>query len=312
LDRIDNAPRETIANRPRILEWAPPEVMIRAAVCHARLDLLQESADVALAFLTSYRAYYQGLALDRPEAYMLAEQVKILVDTGKRKRANEIAAQLRELGQRHRNAGGFWAEINPVAESALARVLIAESRAEDALKSLQVVRDYAERFGRRRLLVRTDLQSAMASAGMKRTQDAAEFASRAMRLGFRSGLVRTFLDEGRGAGELLLTLRNTLEERLDEAEAAYLGTLLDRFALSQPHQRKTSQVSADHDPINLTPREIEILALICRAMPNKRIALALNITLETVKWNVKNILAKLGVSNRYDAISRARESGLVK
>ena len=41
-----------------------------------------------------------------------------------------------------------------------------------------------------------------------------------------------------------------------------------------------------------------------------RIALALNITLETVKWNVKNILAKLGVSSRYDAIAWARKHGI--
>jgi LuxR family maltose regulon positive regulatory protein len=66
------------------------------------------------------------------------------------------------------------------------------------------------------------------------------------------------------------------------------------------------------DSVNLTPRELEILSLISQAMSNKRIALTLNITLETVKWNVKNILAKLGVSSRYDAMTWARKKGLIE
>jgi LuxR family maltose regulon positive regulatory protein len=63
---------------------------------------------------------------------------------------------------------------------------------------------------------------------------------------------------------------------------------------------------------SLTPRELEILGLVAQAMSNKRIALTLNITFGTVKWNVKNILAKLGVSSRYAAISLARQQGLLK
>ena len=43
-----------------------------------------------------------------------------------------------------------------------------------------------------------------------------------------------------------------------------------------------------------------------------RRALALSLTLETVKWNVKNILAKLGVSSRYDAMTWARKKGLIE
>jgi LuxR family maltose regulon positive regulatory protein len=38
-----------------------------------------------------------------------------------------------------------------------------------------------------------------------------------------------------------------------------------------------------------TPRELVILELISQAMANKRVALTLNISLQTVKWNLKNI-----------------------
>ncbi|WP_434057689.1 response regulator transcription factor [Acidovorax cavernicola] len=61
----------------------------------------------------------------------------------------------------------------------------------------------------------------------------------------------------------------------------------------------------------IKPREIEILQLLEQSMPNKRIALTLNTTLETVKWNLKNIFAKLGVPSRYDAMMVARKRGLI-
>ncbi|HBO79914.1 MAG TPA: hypothetical protein DD502_17385, partial [Cupriavidus sp.] len=53
------------------------------------------------------------------------------------------------------------------------------------------------------------------------------------------------------------------------------------------------------------------LTLVAQAMSNKRIALTLNITVETVKWNLRNIFAKLGVSSRYHAMVWAREQALI-
>ena len=179
------------------------------------------------------------------------------------------------------------------------------------MKSLQTVRDFAQTFGRRRLLVRTDLQSAAVLAASKRGSEAAELQAGRSDWGTgRDWSGRFSMRETQWRHSVGLS--GSLDERLDEAEMAYLKDLHDRSAESRTRQPNTARASAAGDQINLTPREAEILALICNAMPNKRIALALDITLETVKWNVKNILAKLGVSNRYDAITRAREAGLVK
>ncbi|MNE91813.1 Transcriptional regulatory protein LiaR [compost metagenome] len=57
----------------------------------------------------------------------------------------------------------------------------------------------------------------------------------------------------------------------------------------------------------LTKREQEILTLVEQSMSNKRIALALNISVQTVKWNLKNIFIKLNVSSRYEAIIATRK-----
>ncbi|MCY4336652.1 MAG: response regulator transcription factor [Litoreibacter sp.] len=60
----------------------------------------------------------------------------------------------------------------------------------------------------------------------------------------------------------------------------------------------------------LSTREIETLEHLCTGASNKEIARALDIAEVTVKLHVKNILAKLNVSNRTQAALIAKENGL--
>lgn len=61
----------------------------------------------------------------------------------------------------------------------------------------------------------------------------------------------------------------------------------------------------------LTPREHEVLALVCQGMNNKTIALQLNMAVGTVKTHVKAIFGKLAVGSRTQAAAAARKLGLV-
>ena len=61
----------------------------------------------------------------------------------------------------------------------------------------------------------------------------------------------------------------------------------------------------------LTPRELEILALLAAGTPNPRIAEQLVVSLDTVKKHVSHLLGKLGAANRTEAVTRARELGLI-
>lgn len=54
---------------------------------------------------------------------------------------------------------------------------------------------------------------------------------------------------------------------------------------------------------NLTPRQIDVLTMMMRGMPNKTIAAQLAISEPTVKEHISNILKKLGVNNRVEAIT---------
>jgi DNA-binding NarL/FixJ family response regulator len=61
----------------------------------------------------------------------------------------------------------------------------------------------------------------------------------------------------------------------------------------------------------LTPREVEVLHHLAKGLANKQIADALHITEYTVKDHLKNILAKLRVADRTEAVTVALRRGII-
>jgi DNA-binding NarL/FixJ family response regulator len=62
----------------------------------------------------------------------------------------------------------------------------------------------------------------------------------------------------------------------------------------------------------LTPRERAVLEHLARGLANKQIAAALGVSERTVKFHVSSVFAKLGASNRTEAVARAAQAGLVR
>ena len=69
---------------------------------------------------------------------------------------------------------------------------------------------------------------------------------------------------------------------------------------------------ADHAAgSELTPRELEVLRLLIKGLSNKEIGGVLGASEFTAKFHVKNILAKLGVSDRTEAATAAFQRGII-
>ncbi len=62
---------------------------------------------------------------------------------------------------------------------------------------------------------------------------------------------------------------------------------------------------------SLTPREVEVLQLAAQGQTNRQIAQKLIISAGTVKMHVQNAIARLGVSDRTQAVVRAIELGII-
>ena len=86
--------------------------------------------------------------------------------------------------------------------------------------------------------------------------------------------------------------------------------MLEMFATSLPNSGTPAQAS-DPRIDSLTPREKEILVLMSQGMSNAEIAEHLVVSATTVKTHVGNVLAKLDVRDRVQAVVVAYETGLM-
>ena len=111
---------------------------------------------------------------------------------------------------------------------------------------------------------------------------------RALRAGARSYLIKTLLQD-----ELLTSIR-----------AVHAG----RKSMSP----EASYALAEHVTDDLlTPAEVDVLWLIAGGHSNKQIAAELSLTEDTVKGRVKNILSKLGASDRTHAAMIGIKRGII-
>jgi DNA-binding NarL/FixJ family response regulator len=93
---------------------------------------------------------------------------------------------------------------------------------------------------------------------------------------------------------------------------AVLAPAVTRQLLDQVGRRLPAAVSRTPDGLGeLTDREREVLRMLAVGMSNAEIATALVISEPTVKTHVSNLLGKLGLRDRVQAVIYAYESGLI-
>ena len=144
------------------------------------------------------------------------------------------------------------------------------------------------------------------------TEEALDAMQQAVRLGYPGRVVTCFVE----LGPPIRSLLQRLAER--GVEPAYMRDLLAAFpseTISDPTRVPGSGAIAAFPGAGLveplSAREMEVLALLSRRLSNKEIAATLVVSPLTVKRHMTNIMQKLGVDSRWDAVEQAREIGLI-
>lgn len=198
----------------------------------------------------------------------------------------------------------------------LARVLIAQGRAQrdeqifheaqELLARLLSTAKAGERMGR---IIEISILRALALSltpvsGTEEgdSDEALAVLERALVLAEPQGYVRMFVDEGEPMARLLY------EAAARGIASEYAGRLLAVFpdpASARSPRREVELVEP------LSPREVEVLALISEGHSNRKIAAELHLSLNTVKVHCSHIYGKLGVNSRTQAVAKARMVGIL-
>lgn len=255
---------------------------ILAQIRQARGDGEGAAAAAERAVQSARRAnipHHLGLAL--------AYQARVWLAQGRLDLAVLWAREYRHSGQAE--------YLRDVEDLTLARVLLAEGRAAEALALLDALLPAAREAGRTRAVIDMQAVRAVALPGI---HDALDALQQALAPAEPEGYARLFLDLGE-------PMRALLRQAAARGIApGYVSRLLTAFGPSP-------QAGAQPLLEPLSERELSVLRLLAKGLSNPEIGARLFISLPTVKSHTRNIYGKLGVHSREEAVARAEALGII-
>lgn len=209
----------------------------------------------------------------------------------------------------------FQETANPESLS-LGRVLIAMQRAsftfpDKSLPGIDSLMEYLEKM--LRTYEKTEwvqyscellILQALGYQALGGDADALRSLQHAIRLAEPAGFIRLFVDEGPPMRLLLARLKNA-----GGTPQAYITRLLSVWGEKEMSGQLLNRLVSLQE--TLSSREMEVLRLLAAGRVKAEIAHTLVIAPNTVKKHIANIFGKLAVTNRADAVARAREMGLI-
>jgi LuxR family maltose regulon positive regulatory protein len=200
----------------------------------------------------------------------------------------------------------YWIEVPCITQC---RILIAQgskaSLQEAAEKLAEYVKTSKAQNNTYQLIELLLLQS-LVYHKQSQSDKALAILADAIALAEPGGFIRPFLDLGPEIPGLLVRLsqRGVAPVYIARILAAFPQQRIDEKRLEVADGADTSTVEP------LTPRELDVLALLARGLTNKEIAKQLVISHGTVRQHVYNLFQKLHVNNRLQAVKKATDLGV--
>jgi LuxR family maltose regulon positive regulatory protein len=188
------------------------------------------------------------------------------------------------------------------------RALLSAGVIEEGLRRLVRLRERLSAAGYGQVEMECLVLEARVRHEQGEDEAAAVALARALALAEPEGAVRLFLEEG---PELIPLLENAIARG---HTPAFARRLLEAFGATAPTALNPSVprlVSAPAVSDALSDREVEVLRLIAGGLSNSEVGRKLFIAASTVKKHLENVYGKLEVRNRTEAVTRAREMGLM-
>ncbi|MGL4961037.1 MAG: LuxR C-terminal-related transcriptional regulator, partial [Inquilinus sp.] len=309
---LDQAERILRDRLPLINAAGSVECALRAYLVLARIARHRMQHDFAALLLREAETLGERRGWPRLVAACLAERACLLLREGRLKEARLCFEHLDRHAETHRAGSGHsGAEIARYRTLTRWRVSWAEAPSVEAVAAMrQVYRHAIEKRGLY-FACRLAVELAEMLAVIGETEEADTLMLHTIQVGAAAGLYQIFLEGGEGSGRLLRRAhaRCGAFRSADSEVLPFLGSLLSQWDACRVERQSAQPANRGGD--TLTIRECEVLGLIGEGFPNKRIALLLAISPETVKSHVKRIFQKLAAGTRAEAVSRAKSLRLL-
>jgi LuxR family transcriptional regulator, maltose regulon positive regulatory protein len=309
-NRLQEAAESLHAGLQIAQAWEHTDLLLWGYTQLARLELARDD------MVAMDRAIQQAEEVVQREQFMhwaptvTAARVRYWLATGDQERAVRWSVQI-ELDQRtltHAQDAVVFAQV---------RVALARQHYVQALETLERFATRLDQPGHIPITIEfLTLYLVALHLAAKRAQ-ARHVAARLLSLTEPEDHVRVYLELGEPMRRALQGLYDTPrdeDDALPPRAAAFIAKLLAIFDQGSGIRDQGSgalRPAPDPQPLApllepLTQREQEVLRLLVAGASNSEIASELVISLATVKKHVSNILGKLGVANRVQAIAHAR------
>jgi len=321
-NQIDEAERLLHDSRMLGAEGGVVDFYQATFIAGCRILLLRGDWTAAAQLLEEGRATAAQLDLARLTVAIACEELRFKLLLGDTRSAEQILADL-ERRCAAPTVHGDVADAEPREWLLLARarVLVARGDAQLAVPLLRTAAERARSAGDCYPAVLALIQLSLALEAAGEAALAGETLAQAIVEGVPRGMLRSFLDEGPPLMALLERLREAARRAPSGLEnaAAFDASAQRLFLASRDGSSglpplcatAATVAAAVASPALLKDREVDILGLLEQGRANKEIARTLGISVETVKWYLKGIFSKLGVSRRTQAIAEARRLQLL-
>ncbi|MFL6591534.1 MAG: LuxR C-terminal-related transcriptional regulator [Luteimonas sp.] len=289
------AARAMLANRLDIIERVgAPDIILLAYRTLALVAHAEGEESRALDLHDALAALAMRRRLPRLALHAHAERVRIHALSGRIETADRFLWEIRALDDDF--ADEAFAVFRPLYEltGAIASTYasLAKDDTEESARQLQIADRLANALGRGRDIMSVKILRAIV-AYRRKDSSAGPLLAEAMSLAAMGGCKRVLADTHPLAARIVGALEfSPAPARPLQIEVEDVGRIASRGGL-------------------LTGKEAEILGLLPSGLSNKRIARAMEISEETVKWHVKNLFFKLDANTRQHAVRRARLLGLL-
>ncbi|PCI34240.1 MAG: hypothetical protein COB54_00125 [Alphaproteobacteria bacterium] len=305
---------------PLIEECSYIEIRNLAFITLARISHQQGQTDTALSLLDRSLEINSECSLARSKILITCEKMKLLLASD---RLGEMHKQMRSIGMQPSKFPELpdnWDPLECLQIFVWCLYKVNLEPHSNLIPTIEHMQKLAQIYGRFHHMLDIMLLHVRLLLSLQRPEDALTVLAASMDWAENEDYLRLYLNQGSEIEGLLRKLLKQNEIPIQREK--FIRRILAAFSVQeqetykrQPHLVQTPyQISPRRvRPVDeLSRRELAILELINEGLQNKSIAFQLSIATNTVRWHVSNILGKLNVNNRTQAVTVARKLNLLK